>query len=488
MSSDVAIFLDLDNVVIGAQEANLNFDIDTIVDHVRELTQGRIVLRRAYGDWRRNRRVPEALTVAGFELQASVRLGTMSKNLADMQMVVDAMETLIYGHNFGTYVLVTGDRDFMPLVQALRKRGKQVIGMGLRHTSSRSLVGLCDRYIFYEDLVEAMPHNDEQHLGELIQEAFDALVLEDSDRVPASLLKQKMHDLSRGAFAQSRGGRKSFRQLLERYPERVRLVQDGTTLYVAAAQAPNAATAVVPAVAKLDEAQCAALLSRALEEIDTTQRVAASVLKQRLDELSNGAFSVSRPEGESFAQFLAAHPELATVEKENSTLYVRPAQAMATNALPARYRTYLKKAGLRVVPAATRLQLLKAVLNLLQSEEGLRWRAIVDHLAEQFAAETEPAISKNVIGDVLRVARRAGVIDVDGGGGSLAAAEVALALNGARPFQDAVMRCDAAYLTQLAAGDDPFDLEAAAIALYDSPSHARYLKVIQNRLADNGRV
>jgi uncharacterized LabA/DUF88 family protein len=152
MTNDVAIFLDLDNMVIGAKQANLTFDINLILDHIKEITNGRIVLRRSYGDWRQNRELLKELTTAGFLIQSTVRLNTYSKNLADMQIVVDTMDTLIDGHNYTVYVLITGDRDFTPLVQSLRKRGKQVIGVGVRHTASRSFVSLCDQYIFYETL------------------------------------------------------------------------------------------------------------------------------------------------------------------------------------------------------------------------------------------------------------------------------------------------------------------------------------------------
>lgn len=153
--NDVAIFLDLDNLVIGSRQAGLHFDIVRILNHIKQLTQGRIVLRRAYGDWRQNQSIPEELAAAGFELQSTVRLNEVSKNLADMQMVVDAMETLIDGHAFNTYVIMTGDRDFTPLVQGLRRRGRQVIGVGIKHTASKSLMNLCDRYLFYEDIIRA---------------------------------------------------------------------------------------------------------------------------------------------------------------------------------------------------------------------------------------------------------------------------------------------------------------------------------------------
>ncbi|PJF20204.1 MAG: NYN domain-containing protein, partial [Phototrophicales bacterium] len=76
-----------------------------------------------------------------------MRLNNFTKNLADMQIVVDTMETLVDNQEFGIYVLLTGDRDFTPLVQTLRKRGKYVIGAGLKHTASRSFVNLCDEYI-----------------------------------------------------------------------------------------------------------------------------------------------------------------------------------------------------------------------------------------------------------------------------------------------------------------------------------------------------
>ena len=151
MEKDVAILIDLDNITIGATEANLKFDVTPILEYVKDLTQGRIVLRRAYGDWRQHPNMPKQLASAGFELQSTVN--RMSKNLADMQMVVDAMDTLIDGHDFATYVLVTGDRDFMPLVQALRRRGKVVVGIGVRHTASKHFVELCDTFAYYEDLV-----------------------------------------------------------------------------------------------------------------------------------------------------------------------------------------------------------------------------------------------------------------------------------------------------------------------------------------------
>ena len=186
MAKDVAIFLDLDNILIGANEANLHFDINIILDHIQTVTQGRIVLRRAYGDWRQDQKLLEQLTTAGFTTQSTVRINNFSKNLADMQIVVDTMDTLIDGHQYSTYVLMTGDRDFTPLVQSLRKRGKRVVGVGVKHTASRSFVGLCDEYLFYEDLLPTPGLTDDEVDG-LLARALEDLLDDDTERVRASV-------------------------------------------------------------------------------------------------------------------------------------------------------------------------------------------------------------------------------------------------------------------------------------------------------------
>lgn len=200
MSSDIAVFVDLDNLVIAAKQGNLTFDINVVLKHLKKVTKGRIVLRKAYGDWRQTQGMPEQLAAAGFELQSTVRLNNIVKNLADMQMVVDAMDTLVDGHNFSTYVLLTGDRDFTPLVQALRKRGKVVIGLGVKRAASRSLVHLCDHYVFYEELVsgnskkastESKKRSQPKPAGKPQEEKVIATADEELNTIYRSQLKKK---------------------------------------------------------------------------------------------------------------------------------------------------------------------------------------------------------------------------------------------------------------------------------------------------------
>lgn len=322
MNNDIAIFLDLDNLVIGAVEANLTFDIDLVVEHISSITEGRIVLRRAYGDWRQRANLTKELASAGFELQSTVRLTINSKNLADMQMVVDAMSTLIDRQNFHTYVLITGDRDFAPLVQALRKRGKQVIGLGVGHATSKHLAHLCDQFVFYDELAASARQMVEDQLEDLLQRALDQLLLEE-DRVPASLLKQRLQSLSRGAFGRSPQGKRSFHKLLAEYPHVVGMQQDGTTLYVRRpGKEDSPEIEGVHHRRHLSDDEVEALLRASLSDLlESKTHVRASLLKQRMQELSDGAFDETQQGDKNFRKFLDRYLDIVKVEQEGSTLY-----------------------------------------------------------------------------------------------------------------------------------------------------------------------
>ncbi|MEW5987981.1 MAG: NYN domain-containing protein [Chloroflexota bacterium] len=374
--NDIALFLDLDNVVIGAAEANLKFDINEILHYVQKLTNGRIVLRRAYGDWRQHEEMPRELASAGFELQSTVRLSHMSKNLADMQMVVDSMDTLIDGRDFTTYVLVTGDRDFMPLVQALRKRGKYVIGIGVKHTASKNLLALCDQFVYYEDLVKASEQLYEAHVEMYLRQALDDL-LKDQPRVPASLLKQQMQLLSRGAFLDSQEGRQSFRKLLAKYPHLVQIEQEETTLFVSR-PASRTAPAARPATRRLEEAEVESLLQRALGQANGENGwERASLLKQRMQELSEGAFDESFQGDRSFRKFLKRYPHRVELRHKGPTLYVHRVEQKEEPAVPA-----AAEPGRPLAEQEVESLLQKALTDLLRDEPRVRASLLKQRLQE----------------------------------------------------------------------------------------------------------
>jgi uncharacterized LabA/DUF88 family protein len=395
MKNDIAVFLELDNLVIGAKQANLPFDINFILDKIWEITnKGRIVLRKSYGDWRQNQKLLEQLTVAGFTTQSTVRINNFSKNLADMQIVVDTMDTLVDGHQYNTYVLITGDRDFTPLVQSLRKRGKNVIGFGVKHTASRSFVSLCDEYIFYEELVP-IPELAEGDVRKLLQQALDNLLVDGKKRVRASVLKEQMGVLSRDAFNQSHHGNGSFRKFLEKFSDLVKLEQDGTTVYVS---------------------------------YQSKEKKPAAPLHKK-------------------------------------------------------YRSGLKRQRFRVVPANIRLIVLKDMIRLLGENSNLRWRQLIDMLYGDYK-KNEKNISKNKINDLLLVARQAQVI-LTHKGKSLATAPVQLQLQGNNIFQESIIRCDAVYLRGILELGEPFDIQEAALALYDSPKYVNYLNMVMTKWMDD---
>ena len=227
---DIALFLDLDNFTIGVKHASLNFNIDLLLTYLEDVLDGRVVLRRAYSDSRQNNKLLRQLATVGFVIQSAVDVSGYGKNLADMQIVVDAIETLLSGKIYDTYVLVTGDRDFTPLVQCLRQHGKQVIGIGVKHTASYSLTHLCDNYIYYKDIASFHQHSD-MSVRELLVRVLDEL-LPSVGRIQASMVKQRMNELSNNRFDHTVYTNGNFTQFLKDYPDLLEIYHEDTTTYV----------------------------------------------------------------------------------------------------------------------------------------------------------------------------------------------------------------------------------------------------------------
>jgi hypothetical protein len=147
----------------------------------------------------------------------------------------------------------------------------------------------------------------------------------------------------------------------------------------------------------------------------------------------------------------------------------------------------LKKKGLRVVPPEIRLSVLRNMIGLLQQGTEWRWKTLVDALIEQHQDTGEQTLSKSLVHDVIRLAKRAGVIETSGNQRSLSSTVLALSLREGKVFQEAVMRCDAAYLHALADIATPLDFDQASHALYYDGEYSRYLKVVLNRHSSNGQ-
>src|ERR1043166_8468243 len=152
----MAVFLDLENIAIGAVEARFPaFDMEKVLE--RLLAKGSIVVKKAYCDWERYKEFKAAMHAASFELIEIPHVRQSGKNSADIRMVVDALDLCYTKSHVDTFVIISGDSDFSPLVSKLRENDKTVIGVGVKKSTSDLFISNCDEFIYYDDLVRVEP-------------------------------------------------------------------------------------------------------------------------------------------------------------------------------------------------------------------------------------------------------------------------------------------------------------------------------------------
>jgi uncharacterized protein (TIGR00288 family) len=241
----MAVFCDFENVALGVRDANYEkFDIKPVLE--RLLLKGSIVVKKAYCDWDRYKGFKATMHEANFELIEIPHVRQSGKNSADIRMVVDALDLCYTKAHVDTFVIISGDSDFSPLVSKLRENAKRVIGVGVKNSTSDLLVANCDEFIFYDDLVRevrrAAAKRDERKTQpqqgrrpsdesnrkkeemearklqalEMVVETFDALVSErgDTGKIWASLLKDTLKR-RRPDFSETYYGFRTFGNLLE---------------------------------------------------------------------------------------------------------------------------------------------------------------------------------------------------------------------------------------------------------------------------------
>jgi uncharacterized protein (TIGR00288 family) len=148
----MALFCDFENVALGVEDAKYAaFDIQKVLE--RLLLKGNIVVKKAYCDWERYKKFKAAMHEAAFELIEIPHVRQSGKNSADIRMVVDALDLCYTKSHVDTFVIISGDSDFSPLVSKLRENNKIVIGVGVKKSTSDLLIANCDEFIFYDDLV-----------------------------------------------------------------------------------------------------------------------------------------------------------------------------------------------------------------------------------------------------------------------------------------------------------------------------------------------
>jgi uncharacterized protein (TIGR00288 family) len=149
---NLALFCDFENVALGVRDAKYaKFDIQLVLE--RLLLKGSIIMKKAYCDWERYKEFKPTMHEAAFELIEIPHTRQSGKNSADIRMVVDALDLCYTKEHMDTFVIISGDSDFSPLVSKLRENAKTVIGIGVKNSTSDLLISNCDEFIYYDDLV-----------------------------------------------------------------------------------------------------------------------------------------------------------------------------------------------------------------------------------------------------------------------------------------------------------------------------------------------
>jgi uncharacterized protein (TIGR00288 family) len=221
--NSLAVFVDFENLALGFEgRRGPRFEIQKVLERLVE--KGKIIVKRAYADWGRFREYRSGLHEAAIELIEIPRRSMTGKNSADIRLVVDAMDLSYSKAHVDTFVIISGDSDFSPLVSKLKENGKQVIGIGMKSSTSDLLVDNCDEFIFYEDLdrpaiaantaeMVSVP-TEKKKLFSLVMEALAALRRENKEVIWSSMVKDTIKR-KRPQFNETYYGYRSFSNVLE---------------------------------------------------------------------------------------------------------------------------------------------------------------------------------------------------------------------------------------------------------------------------------
>ena len=239
---NLALFCDFENIALGVRDSKYaDFDMRLVVQKL--LVKGSIVVKKAYCDWERYKEFRPTMHYASFELIEVPHVSQSGKNSADIRMVVDALDLCYTKEHVDTFVIISGDSDFSPLVSKLRENNKTVIGVGVKNSTSDLLIANCDEFIYYDDLVrekkerasakkrargktakstaaaasKSDSNNKEDEALDLVVETVEELIAErgEDEKVWGSMVKQALKRRKPG-FSEGYYGFKSFNALLER--------------------------------------------------------------------------------------------------------------------------------------------------------------------------------------------------------------------------------------------------------------------------------
>jgi uncharacterized protein (TIGR00288 family) len=217
----LAVFVDFENLAQGLRQGKEDFNIQRVLERLVE--KGKVIVKVAYADWTRYAKYRQQLHEAAIELIEVPKRSMTGKNSADIRLCVDAMDLCYSKAHIDTFVIVSGDSDFSPLVSKLKANGKRVIGLGMKDSTSALLSDNCDEFIFYESLgkpdritspgVRDIP-KEKREVFELLFDTIAGLIRENKEILWSSMVKDTMKR-KRPAFTERAHGYRTFSDLLE---------------------------------------------------------------------------------------------------------------------------------------------------------------------------------------------------------------------------------------------------------------------------------
>jgi uncharacterized protein (TIGR00288 family) len=388
-TASMALFCDFENVALGVRDAQYEkFDIRPVLE--RLLAKGSIVVKKAYCDWERYKGFKSAMHEANFELIEIPHVRQSGKNSADIRLVVDALDLCYTKSHVDTFVIISGDSDFSPLVSKLRENAKRVIGVGVKQSCSDLLVANCDEFIYYDDLVrernvgrrdnrEAAPRRTPEEESsrrekvearkakavELAAATFADLIADrgDSERIWASVLKEVIKRRNPG-FNETYFGFRSFGNLLEEAANRGLLGfgrDDKSGAYVTRAAPRSAPLDAAPDAAGIPQViDGAPLESVAVEAADGQKAEVTGAVESSSTSRRRSGGRRSRKEGkeklalepESASDVMPAEVTAATVEMPGPVVAGKDQETVAKGRRPAGRTKKPAKTGEVLVEAA----------------------------------------------------------------------------------------------------------------------------------------
>ena len=446
----IAVFMDFENVATSAEANFGDFDVTAVMDLLR--TRGRLLIKRAYGDWGRFHRYRRAMLENGVDLFQLYSVGMQQKNRADVRLAIDALETVFTRPSIDLYAVISGDSDFTELIHKLRDHGKYTIGIGLRSATSDLLRRACDEFIFYETLVieEAVDISDELRLPdarELLRRALSAAEQKGELPIFAGRLKQIILNLD-SSFSEANYGYQQFRAFLEAHPDLVALEEQGLQLFVSTPKvAPPQPVAPPP-------------LAKPTAEPAVQRPPASSAL-------------TAPPAAAAPAGVVSPAPALPVAS-------IRPQTDLGQ-----RYRSFLREAGLRIVDLGTRQRVAADFLATLQSRtEPLSLNDCADLLKDRYDAENA-LTQKLAVPEIMRLLIMGEALSFAGGQASSDAPIRRADLPGVERL---VTACDRVYILRLAEGGVPIDAGQLAPVMYDADMGAERVAALCKALVEDGKI